>query len=74
VNAGQQRVAADGASPAAERLVRLHSDGEAKFWLEPDVALAQNHGLTPRQVSKALSLVKEHQDEVRSAWKTHFER
>lgn len=51
-----------------------HADGQAKFWLEPEVALAQNYELKPRQVSTALRLVKEHQDEIRTAWKAHFER
>ncbi len=51
-----------------------HADGQAKFWLEPDVVLAQNYELSPRQVSKALALVRKHQDEIRAAWKTDFER
>jgi hypothetical protein len=51
-----------------------HADGEAKFWLEPAIALAHNYGLSTRQVATALRLVKEHQDEIRSAWKKHFER
>ncbi len=51
-----------------------HADGEAKFWLEPEIALAQNYELSPRQVSKALNLVRKHHDEIRAAWKAHFER
>jgi len=56
---------------------RLHvhvqcPDGEAKFWLEPQVALAQNLGLSQRQLKAAHSLVESHADEIRSAWRTHF--
>lgn len=47
-------------------------DGEAKFWLEPAVALAQNQGLTEQQIHMAQRLVEEHIDEIRSAWAKHF--
>ncbi len=47
-------------------------DGEAKFWLEPAVALAQNHGLSDQQVRAAQHLVEEHIGEIRSAWTKHF--
>lgn len=56
---------------------RLHVDalgpeGEAKFWVEPNVELAQNHGLSERKLRDALRLVEEHKDEVRAAWREHF--
>ena len=48
------------------------SAGEAKFWLEPQIELAQNHGLNRRQLNSALRLVKEHEVEIREAWQAHF--
>lgn len=48
------------------------ADGEAKFWIEPIVALAQNHGLTQQQVRIVHALVEEHADEIRNAWQQHF--
>ena len=48
------------------------ADGEAKFWLEPVVALAQNYGLSERQIRDARVLVEAHIDECRSSWKAHF--
>jgi Domain of unknown function (DUF4160) len=48
------------------------ADGEAKFWLEPVVALAQNYGLSDRQVRDAQTLLEAHLDECRSSWKAHF--
>jgi len=48
--------------------------GEAKFWLEPRVALAQNRGMTPAQLRAARALVEEHADEIREAWLQHFGR
>lgn len=56
---------------------RMHvhaTSGEAKFWLEPRIELAQNYGLGMRQVNAALRLVQEHEDEIREAWKAHFGR
>lgn len=47
-------------------------DGEAKFWLEPVVALAQNYGLTGRQIREIQSVIEEHNREITSAWKEHF--
>ena len=53
--------------------VHVHgARGEAKFWLEPRVELAQNYGLTGRQVKAALRLIQEHENEIRAAWKAHF--
>lgn len=49
------------------------SAGEAKFWLEPDIELAQNYGLSKRQLNLVLKLVKDHEDEIREAWNTHFQ-
>lgn len=47
-------------------------NGEAKFWLEPEISLAQHTGLSPREINKALRLVKEHENEIRNAWSKHF--
>ena len=49
-----------------------HSDGEAKFWLEPDIALAQSIGLNERLLRQAKTLIEEHQNDIRSAWQHHF--
>lgn len=49
-----------------------HSDGEAKFWLEPIVALAQSIGLSERQLKQAHKLIEENEDAIRSAWLQHF--
>lgn len=53
--------------------VHVHaSSGEAKFWLEPRIELAQNDGMNPRHVHAAMRLIQEHENEIRAAWKTHF--
>ena len=46
--------------------------GEAKFWLEPTVELARNHGLSPAQLAKIGKIVKAHKNELVNAWNFHF--
>ena len=47
-------------------------NGEAKFWLEPTIELAQHVGLSQHEINEALRLVQEHENEIRSAWLKHF--
>lgn len=49
-------------------------NGEAKFWLEPTVELAQHTGLSRREISEALHLVQEHENDICNAWRKHFSR
>tara|TARA_A100000171_G_C2052278_1_gene105788 strand:- start:200 stop:403 length:204 start_codon:yes stop_codon:yes gene_type:complete len=50
----------------------VSGDGEAKFWLEPYLELAKNHGYNRQQLKEIESLVEDHRDELVSAWKQHF--
>ena len=55
--------------------VHVHcADGEAKFWLEPQIELAQNYGLTDRQIRAIEALIRRHENDIRSAWNEHFGR
>ena len=49
-----------------------HTDGEAKFWLEPSIELALSKGLNSKQVNEALFLVQQHREEILNAWRLHF--
>ncbi|OGW72203.1 MAG: hypothetical protein A2Y02_01685 [Omnitrophica bacterium GWA2_52_12] len=56
---------------------RLHvhitgPDGEAKFWVEPVVALAHFYGFDVRQLKELQTIVETHQNEIKKAWKKHF--
>ena len=51
-----------------------HAKGEAKVWIEPEIELAESCGLSRGQVAAALRLIREHEDEIRAAWKKHFGR
>lgn len=48
------------------------SDGEAKFWLEPEVSLARSHGLSEWRINELAKIVKEHKEEIANAWRKHF--
>ena len=53
--------------------VHVHSsDGEAKYWLGPKIELARNYGLSDQQLAKIRSIVKEHENELITAWNSHF--
>lgn len=58
---------------------RLHvhvecADGEAKFWIEPVIEVAQNSGLDERRLRSIHILVERHAHEIRTAWARHFGR
>jgi len=58
---------------------RLHvhvesPDGEAKFWIEPEIELARNHQLSEEDLRRVLQLVVDHEQEIRDAWNRHFGR
>lgn len=47
-------------------------DGEAKFWLEPILALATHSGLAAAKLGRMQKIVEEHHDDIVKAWKAHF--
>jgi hypothetical protein len=55
--------------------VHVHSEnGEAKFWLEPNVTLAKNYGLSAAQISEIVKVLQERKDEISNKWREHFDR
>jgi hypothetical protein len=48
------------------------ADGEAKFWLEPQIELARNYRLSRSQLREIEQIIEEHNDELRTAWHEHF--
>jgi hypothetical protein len=58
-----------------EQRMHIHvqsSNGEAKFWMEPTIQIAGNHGLSMKELNEAYQLIEEHQDEIRTRWHQHF--
>lgn len=46
-------------------------DGEAKFWIEPLVALADYKGISKHELKELEKVVKDHVKEIAGAWKKH---
>jgi hypothetical protein len=51
----------------------VSGDGEAKYWLHPEIALAKNYHYSRKQLNEVKLLIEEHYDELISAWQSHFE-
>ena len=47
-------------------------DGEAKFWIKPEVKLARNYGLTHIQLREIQKIIEEHRNVIETAWRQHF--
>ena len=47
-------------------------EGEAKFWLEPQIELARNYGLSRQQLKTIEKIIEERQNEIRNAWQKYF--
>jgi hypothetical protein len=58
---------------------RLHvhvqsPDGEAKFWIDPEIELARSYRLSDQDLKRVLQLVIDREQEIRDAWHRHFDR
>jgi hypothetical protein len=49
-------------------------EGEAKFWIEPDIGLAKNYGFKAKDLRQIQALIIEHREEIEDAWNRHFRR
>jgi hypothetical protein len=43
-------------------------DGEAKFWLVPEIELARNHGLSRLRLKEIEEIIEVHYEELKGAW------
>jgi len=50
----------------------LKGEGEAKFWLQPDVVLADSHGFSRRDLTELARIVEARREEIERAWHEHF--
>jgi Domain of unknown function (DUF4160) len=58
-----------------ESRIHIHvasSDGEAKFWIEPAITLAENHGIPGHELRHVQKTIEAHEQQIRSAWQHHF--
>ena len=50
----------------------IPGDGEAKFWLTPELQLANSYRYNRRSLKEIELLIEAHYDELVSAWRHHF--
>ena len=58
-----------------EKRIHVHvasEDGEAKFWLEPEVSVATHFGLNKHKLIEIKQIIEERKDEINEAWTRHF--
>jgi len=48
------------------------ADGEAKFWLEPEVKMAKNYHLTAKQLAQIEGTIQERKHDIIDAWHQYF--
>ena len=47
-------------------------NGKAKFWIEPEIALAMSQGIPTHELTEIEKIVMERRDEIEKAWRKHF--
>ncbi len=60
-----------------ESRIHIHvecDEGEAKFWIEPVVALADYCGISKKVLNELQKIVEEKSSEITKAWKKHFKK
>jgi len=50
----------------------MGAGGETKFWLRPEVAVAESHGLDARALRRLCSVVEERREVIERAWHDYF--
>jgi hypothetical protein len=48
------------------------SDGTAKIWLEPVLALTDFYNLESRELTEIIKIIEDHKDEFIEKWNKHF--
>jgi len=53
--------------------IHVHSEnGEAKFWMDPQIELAKNHKLSKHQINEIEQILEVHYGEIEESWYKHF--
>jgi hypothetical protein len=58
-----------------ENRIHVHiisPEGEAKFWLEPTIALVTYSGFSKTQLNSLQKNIERHKNEIIKKWKEHF--
>ncbi|MCX7178922.1 MAG: DUF4160 domain-containing protein [Proteobacteria bacterium] len=50
----------------------VSANGEAKFWMYPEVRIAYSAGFDRRTLSEMMAVVADHREQIERAWNEHF--
>ncbi len=50
----------------------IKGENIAKFWVEPNIAVAQNYGMNPAELTKLGKIINERKELIREFWNEHF--
>ena len=50
----------------------ISPDGEAKFWIEPQIEQATSKGLSSTELNELKHIIEEREHEIREHWRRHF--
>jgi hypothetical protein len=64
-------------SNEGEPLEPLHihvrkGEAVAKFWLEPETAVAESYGLAPGELRELMAVAEENRERIARYWNEHF--
>jgi Domain of unknown function (DUF4160) len=47
-------------------------NGEAKYWIKPEIELANNYGFSEKHLNEIKLIILKHKNEIEDAWNKHF--
>ena len=60
-----------------EERMHIHvvkAENEAKFWLEPEIELAENYGFGSKDLKKITNIIEEHESNFKEQFTAHIGR
>ncbi|MBN2291250.1 MAG: DUF4160 domain-containing protein [Pirellulales bacterium] len=51
----------------------VSGDGEAKYWLQPEIELAKNYRYSSKRLKEIQAIIEAHYNELIIAWQEHFD-
>jgi hypothetical protein len=48
------------------------ADAEAKFWLQPEIVVAESYGFSRRELAELAQVIELRRTEIERAWHEHF--
>jgi hypothetical protein len=50
----------------------VKAEHEAKFWLEPEIEMAENHGFKNNELKQIIQIIEEYGNQFRQQFKEHI--